>query len=89
MTPEERELLQRSHDDGEVVQVTVSDSIYTCCGRGWHDRDFEHVLTGRVRSIDYPSMQFIIRGDGIGTVGFTAFVQFEAVELVEAAAVRA
>lgn len=73
--------LRAAHAAGAQVDLVVSACAFNCCSRGWHRRDYEQGLTGKLRSMTDTGV--VLVSAGIGTVSY-----FAAVELTEIIEVR-
>lgn len=74
------DLLQSVAGTAERVTVTVSECWYACCSRGWRQRG-EGTYAGRVSRVD--GADFLMLGDGIGTLTFALTARLDAVLSVE------
>lgn len=74
--------------DGAHKTVRVSDCAYSCCGRGWHRRDYEATYTGYIDNYEERDGEragnFMLYSVGIGTISYVIAVRdFELLEVIE------
>lgn len=62
------------HGDGAHKTVVVSGCAYSCCGRGWHRREYEATYTGYIDNYEERDGEaagtFMLYSVGIGTISY-------------------
>lgn len=87
MTPDEQALLAAALEDRQSVRIVVRGCDFSCCSRGWHRREYEQELVGRVAAHFEPDDDtdglVLLNGDGISSIAYVARIRYREIEVVE------
>lgn len=83
-----REHAVNTSGDGAHLTVVVTGCAYSCCGRGWHRRDYEATYHGYIDNFEERDGEkagtFMLYSVGIGTISYViACRDFELQEVLD------